>query len=83
MAQLIFCVGNLAKQEFIINGEPQILFSGSAAYTSIATKISDVEVLLISSIGKDFPQDWLEMLIDKGIRLKIKKEDAPSILLNI
>ncbi|MEM3516759.1 MAG: PfkB family carbohydrate kinase [Candidatus Bathyarchaeia archaeon] len=80
MVQSIFCVGNLAKQEFIVNGESQIFLSGSAAYTALAAKTINVNVTLISSIGKDFPQVWLKTLINKGIKLKIKKvKSKPSI----
>jgi sugar/nucleoside kinase (ribokinase family) len=80
MVQSIFCVGNLAKQEFMVNNKPQIFLSGSAAYTGLAAKIIGVKVLLISSVGKDFPQDWLKILLKKGIKLKIKKvKDEPSI----
>ena len=80
MVQSIFCVGNLAKQEFIVNNKPKVFLSGSAAYTALAIKIANGEVMLISSIGKDFPQDWLKLLINTGIKLKIKKvKNKPSI----
>jgi sugar/nucleoside kinase (ribokinase family) len=80
MVQSIFCVGNLAKQEFIVNNEAKVFLSGSAAYTALAIKIANGEVVLISSIGKDFPQDWLKLLINTGIKLKIKKvKNKPSI----
>lgn len=75
----IFCVGNLAKQEFIVNGKSKNLLSGSAAFAALSAKTTGEEVLLISSIGEDFPQTWLNLMIEKGVKLKLKIENKPSI----
>ncbi|MEM2842282.1 MAG: PfkB family carbohydrate kinase [Candidatus Bathyarchaeia archaeon] len=80
MTQSIFCVGNLAKQEFIVNGEPKNFISGSAAFAALSAKTTSEEVLLISSIGRDFSQAWLNLIVEKGVKLKLKVvEDKPSI----
>jgi sugar/nucleoside kinase (ribokinase family) len=80
MAQLIFCIGNLAKQEFNVNGESKVFLSGSAAYAALSARIAGGNVLLISSIGEDFPKFWLNLLSERGIKLKLKKtKNKPSI----
>ncbi|HID17393.1 TPA: hypothetical protein EYP26_03775 [Candidatus Bathyarchaeota archaeon] len=81
MAPTIFCVGNLAKQTASIRGSLQTFLSGSAAFTALAARIVGGNVYLLSSIGKDFPQNWISMLEAKGIKLKLKKlknEDSIS-----
>ncbi|MHA1721538.1 MAG: carbohydrate kinase family protein [Candidatus Baldrarchaeia archaeon] len=52
---------------------------GAATYSTLAAKTYGANTLLVSKIGKDFPEDLLSLLIEKGIDLAcVKRVPIPT-----
>ncbi len=48
-------------------GKSDIILGGAATFIGLASSMLDVKTGLVSVIGGDFPQEHLDLLIDKGI----------------
>ncbi|ASJ10163.1 carbohydrate kinase [Thermococcus sp. P6] len=63
-------VGHLVIDRIIGNPRRETRMGGGAYYSAMAlSNLCDVEVL--TSVGDDFPEVWLEELRDRGIRLRV------------
>ncbi|ASJ07903.1 carbohydrate kinase [Thermococcus siculi] len=63
-------VGHLVRDIIIRGSQIESRIGGGAYYSAVAlSNFCDVEVL--TSVGEDFPEEWLEELRRMGIRLKI------------
>lgn len=62
--------GKLAIDELSFEGKPHApVLGGSAAHVAIAAATLGSKVAIVSAIGKDFPPNFLQMLVSKGIDL--------------
>lgn len=66
----LLVAGKLAIDELTFRGKPYPpILGGSAAHVALAASTVGAKVAIVSSIGKDFPQEFLGMLKSKGINL--------------
>ena len=76
----VISVGNLTIDSILLpyRGPPTVTMGGSAVYASIAARLLDVTVSIISKVGADFPDGYLWQLKQYGIDLSglVKAEDA-------
>jgi len=67
--QMVF-IGPL-RQDYVIGPQKDIYFAqpgGSAMYAAVGARVWGSEpVAIVSRVGEDFPQSWLEQLESKGI----------------
>ena len=65
----LIVTGKLVIDELSLHGKTQQVLGGSAAYTAMAAAAMGCRVTVTSTIGDDFPQDFLDLLEDRGVDL--------------
>jgi len=65
----LIVTGKLVIDELSLHGKTQQVLGGSAAYTAMAASAMGCRVTVASTVGDDFPQDFLDLLEDRGVDL--------------
>jgi len=71
-------LGHIVIDEIEIGGFRSKSIGGAATYSTLAAKAHGANTLLVSKVGKDFPENLLSILIEKGITLTCVKRVTTS-----
>lgn len=72
-------LGHIVMDEIERRGFRSQSIGGAATYSTLAAKTYGANTLLVSKIGKDFPEDLLSLLIERGIDLTcVKRVSTPT-----
>ena len=75
-------VGHIVR-DVIVRGPKTEIRIGGGAYYSAVTLSGFCEVEVLTSVGRDFPQDWFDELRQRGIKLHVvPSEESTSYLLH-
>ncbi len=71
-------IGHVTMDEIWKGGYKEVRLGGSVAYGSLFASGLGYKAIIVSKIGRDFPEEFLEELRNEGVELHLKVSDHPT-----